>query len=314
MLFSCSVISDSLRLHGLQHARLFCSSPSPGACSNSCPLSRWSHPTISSSVVPFFSCFQSFPPSGSFQMSELFTSGGQSIGVSASVVPVNIQDQFPLGLTGLISLQSKGLSRIFFFLKKKNLLQHHSLKPSVLRHSAFFMAQYSHPYMTTGKNIALTRQTFVSEALSLLFNSRDCLGLHRFSSKEQASFNFMAAVTICSDFGAQENKVSHCFHCFPSICHEEMWLDAMIFVSWMLSFKPFFSLSSFTFIKRLFSSSLHFAIRVVSSAYLRLLTFLSAILIPACASSSPAIHMMYCVDKLNKQGDSIQLDVPLPTL
>ena len=102
----------------------------------------------------------------------------------------------------------------------------------------------------------------------------------------------MAAITICSDFGAQKNKVCHCFHYFPSICHEVMGLDAMILVFWMLSFKPMFSLSSFTFIKRLFSSSLS-AIRVVSSAYLRLLIFLLAILIPACASSSPAFLMVY---------------------
>ena len=113
--FSCSIVSDSLRPHGLQHARLPCPSPSPRACSNSCPLSQWCHPTISSSVDPFSSCLQSFPASGSFQMSQLFTSGGQSIGVSASasVLPVNIQDWFPLGLTGWISLRSKGLSRVF---------------------------------------------------------------------------------------------------------------------------------------------------------------------------------------------------------
>ena len=113
--FSHSVVSDSLWLHGLQHARLPCLSPTPRACSNSCPLSQWCHPTISSSVVPFSSCPQSFPASGPFIMSQLFASGGQSIGTSASasVLPTNIQDRLPLGLTGLISLQSKGLSRVF---------------------------------------------------------------------------------------------------------------------------------------------------------------------------------------------------------
>ena len=116
----------------------------------------------------------------------------------------------------------------------------------------------------------------------------------------------MAAVTTCSDFGAQENKVSHSFHCFPIYLHELMQLDAMILVFWMLSFKPTFSVSSFTFIKRLFSSSLLSAIRVVSSAYLRLLIFLPAILIPACASSSLAFHMMYSAYKINKQHDNIQ--------
>ena len=114
-LFSHSVVSNSLRPHGLQHARPPCPSPAPTACSNSCPLSRRCHPTISSSVVSFSSLLQSFPASGSFQMSQFFTSGGQSIGVSASalVLPMNIQDWFPLGLTGWISLQSKGLSRVF---------------------------------------------------------------------------------------------------------------------------------------------------------------------------------------------------------
>ena len=113
--FSHSVVSDSLQPHGPQHARPPCPSPTPGVYSNSCPLSRWCHPTISSSVVPFSSHLQSFPASGFFQMSQFFTSGGQSIGVSAlaSVLPMNIQDWFPLGWTGWISLQSKGLSRVF---------------------------------------------------------------------------------------------------------------------------------------------------------------------------------------------------------
>ena len=114
--FNCSVVSPwTLRAHGLQPARLPCPSPTPWACSNSCPLSRWCHPTISSSVVPFSFCLQSFPASGSFPMSGLFASGGQSIGASASasVLPMNIQDWFPLGWTGWISLQSKGLSRVF---------------------------------------------------------------------------------------------------------------------------------------------------------------------------------------------------------
>ena len=112
--FSRSVMSDSLQAHGLQHARLPCPSPTPGAYSNSCPLSQWCHPTISSSVVRF-SHFQSFPASGSFQMSQCFTSGGQSIGISASasVITMNIQDWFLLGWTGWISLLSKGLSRVF---------------------------------------------------------------------------------------------------------------------------------------------------------------------------------------------------------
>ena len=108
-------MSNSLRLHGLQHSRLPCPSPTPRACSNSCPSGRWCHPTISSSVIPFSSCLQSFPASGFFPRSHFFTSGGQRIGVSASasVLPVNIWDWLPLELTGWISLQSKGLSRVF---------------------------------------------------------------------------------------------------------------------------------------------------------------------------------------------------------
>ena len=113
--FSCSVMSDSLRPHGLQHARSPCPSPTPRVYSNSCPLSRWCHPTISSSVVPFSSCLQSFPASGSFQISHFFASDGQSIGVSASasVLPKKSQGWSPSEWTGWISLQSKGFSRVF---------------------------------------------------------------------------------------------------------------------------------------------------------------------------------------------------------
>ena len=113
--FSRSVVSNSLRIHGLQYARPPCPSPTSGVYSNSCPLSRWCHPTMSFSVIPFSSCLQSVPASGSFPVSHFFASGGQSIGVSASasVLPMIIQDWFPLGWTGWISLQSKGLSRVF---------------------------------------------------------------------------------------------------------------------------------------------------------------------------------------------------------
>ena len=144
-------------------------------------------------------------------------------------------------------------------------------------------------------------------SLPLQFSGRVWVGYcHCFSSKEQVFFNFVAAVTICSDFEAQENKVFHCFHCFLIYLP---WSDGTRHHDlrfWMLSFKPAFSLSSFAFIKRLFSSFSLSAIRVVSSAYLRLLIFLPAILIPVCASSSPAFHMMYSAYKLNKLGDNIQ--------
>ena len=130
--FSRSVVSDSLQPHESQHARPPCPSPTPGVYSDSCPLSQWCHPTISSSVISLASRLQSFPPSGSFQMTQFFASGGQSIGVSASasVLEINTQDWFPLGWTGLISLQSKGLSRVF----SNTIVQKHQ----------FFGAQRSH--------------------------------------------------------------------------------------------------------------------------------------------------------------------------
>ena len=163
LLFSCLVMSDSLQPHGLQHTMFSCPSASPRVSSNSYPMSQWCHPTISSSVVPFFSCLQSFAASGSFPMSQLFASGGQSIRVSASasVLPMNIQDWFPLGLTGLIFLNSKGLLRVF-----NTTVQKHQF----LWHSDFFMVQLSHPHITTRKTIALTIQIFVSQVMSLLFN------------------------------------------------------------------------------------------------------------------------------------------------
>ena len=159
-----SVVYDSLQPCRLQHPRLPCPSLTPTAYSNSCPSSRWCHPTISSSVIPFSSWLQSFPASGSFLMSQFFASDGQSVGasVSASILSMNIQDWFPLGWTDWISLQTKGLSRVF----SNTAVQ----KQSILQHSAFFIVKLSHLYMTTGKTIALTRQTFVGKVMSLLFN------------------------------------------------------------------------------------------------------------------------------------------------
>ena len=156
------------------------SSPSPWLCSDSYPLSWWCHPTVSSPVIPFSSCLQSFPTSASFPLSQFFASGGQSIEASASVsvLPMNIQDWFPLELTGLVSLQPKGLS---------SLLQHHSSKASILQCSAFFMVQLSHSYMASGKTIALTRWTLVGKVMSLLFKYAFLVS-HSFSSKEQVSF------------------------------------------------------------------------------------------------------------------------------
>ena len=155
---------NSLRPHGLQHARLPCPSPTPGAFSNSCPLSRWCHPTISSSVVPFSSWLQSFPASGCFPRSQFFASGGQSIGVSASTSVLSTE------YSGLISFRMDWLNLLADQRALKSLLQHHSSKVSILQHAAFFIVQHSHPYMATGKTIALTRQTFVDKVMSLLFN------------------------------------------------------------------------------------------------------------------------------------------------
>ena len=161
--FSRSVVSNSLQPHELQHSRFPCPSPTPRPCSNSCLSSQWCHPTISFSVILFSSCFQSFPASGSFPVSQ-FSSGGQSIGVSASasVLPVNIQDWFPLGWTGWISSQSKGLSRV---------LQHHSSKASILLHSAFFVVQLSHPYMTTEKTTGQSELQLFSKEVAHVWDA-----------------------------------------------------------------------------------------------------------------------------------------------
>ena len=166
------------------------------------------------------------------------------------------------------------------------------------------MVQLSHLYMTTRKTIALTRGTFVGKVMSLLFNMLSRLVI-AFLSRSKHLFISWLQPPSAVILEPPQNKLCHCFHCFPIYlpwsdgpgCHD---------LCWMLSFKPTFSLSSFTFIKRLFSSFSISAIRVVTSAYLRLLIFLLTILTPACASSSPAFRKMYFAYKLNKQGDNIQ--------
>ena len=166
-------MSYSLWPHGPQHARPPCLSPTPRVCSNWYPLSQWCHPAISSSVIPFSSYLQSFPASGAFQMSQFFTSGGQSIRISAStsVLPMNTQDWSPLGWTGWISLQSR-VSQ-----ESSPIPQFKSINSSVLSFlffyflfffSAFFIVQLSHLCMTTGKTIAFTRRTFVGKVMSLM--------------------------------------------------------------------------------------------------------------------------------------------------
>ena len=156
--FSRSVVSDSLWPHGLQHARPPCLSPTPGAYSKSHPLSQWWNPPISSSVIPFFSCLQSIPASGSFQMSQFFTSG-----FSFNISPSNEH-------SGLTTFRMDWFDLHAVQGTLKSLLQHHSSKASILWCSAFIIVKLSHPYMTTGKTIALTRWTFVDKIMSLLFN------------------------------------------------------------------------------------------------------------------------------------------------
>ena len=156
----------SLWPHRLQHARLSCLSPPPWVWSNLCSLSWWYHPTISSSVTHFSSCSQSFPSSGSFPVNGVFASGGQSIGVSASVLPMNIQ---------MISLKIDWFDFLAVQGHLKSLFQYYNSKASILWHSAFFMVQLSHPYMTTGKTIDLTTQTLSAKrCLCFLIH---CLGL-----------------------------------------------------------------------------------------------------------------------------------------
>ena len=165
--------------------------------------------------------------------------------------------------------------------------QHHSSKASIFWCSAFFTVQLSHPYMTTGKTIALTRQTFVGKVMSLLFNVLSRLVITFLPRSRRLLISWLQSPSAVILEPPLQKKTWHFFHCFPSVSHELMEPDAMILVFWMLSFEPTFSLSSLTFIKRLFSSSSLSAIRVVLSAYLRLLIFLPETLIPASASSSP---------------------------
>ena len=190
---SHSVMSDSLQPHGLQDARPPRPLPTHGVYSNSYPLSWWCHPTISVSVFPFSSYLKSFLASGSFQMSQLFVSGGQKYwSFSFNISPSN-------EYSGLISFRMDWLDLIAVQGILKGLLQHNSSKASILRHSAFFIVQLLHPYMTTGDTIALSRWTFVGKVMSLLFNMLSRLVI-TFLPSSKVSFNFMAAVTICSDF------------------------------------------------------------------------------------------------------------------
>ena len=184
----------------------------------------------------------------------------------------------------------------------KSLPQYHSVKASILWHSVFFVVQLSHPHMTTGKTVALTRQTFVTKVMSLFFNMQSWLVITFLPRSKHLLISWLQSPSAVI---LEPRKIKFVI-VSPSIFQEVMGPGAMILVFWMLSLKPTFSLSSFTFIKRLFSSSLLSVRMVVSSAYLRLSIFLLAVLIPAWASSSPAFLMMHSAYKLNKQGDNIQ--------
>ena len=291
--FSLSVMSDSLQPHEPRHARPPCPSPTPGVYANSCPSSQWCHlilchPLLLPSIFPSIRVFSN--------ESALHMRWPKYWSFSFNISPSN---EHP----GLISFRMDCLDFLAVQGTLKSFLQHNSSKASILRHSAFFIVQLSHPYMTTGKTIALTRWTFVAKGMSLLFNMLSRLVITFLPRSKHLLISWQSpSAVILEPKNIKSDTVSTVS---PSISHEVMEPEAMILVFWMLSFKPAFSLSSFTFIKRLFSSSLS-AIRVVSSAYLRLLIFLLAILIPACASSSPAFLMMYSAYKLNKQGDNIQ--------
>jgi len=247
--FSHSVVSNSLWPHGLQHTRLPCQSPTPGVYSNSCP----SH-LLPISIFPRIKVFSN--------ESILHITCPKYC--SFSISPSN-------EYSALISFRMDWLDLLTVQGILSSLLQHHSSKASILRRSAFFRVQLSHPYMTTGKTIALIRQTFLGKVMSLLFNmlSRLVITFLPRSKRLLISWLQSPSAVILEPPKIKSDTVSTVS---PSICHEMMGPDAMIFVFWMLSFKPTFSLSSFTFIKRHFSSSLS-AIRVVSSAYQRLLGF-----------------------------------------
>ena len=210
--FSCSVMSNSLRPHGLQYARLPCPSPTLGVYSNSCPLSQCCHPTILSSVVPF-SHLQSFPASGSSQVAKL--------------LEFQLQHQSLQWIVRADLLAVQGTL--------KHLLQHHSSKASILWRLAFFIVQLSHPYMTTGKTIALTRQTFVDKVMSLLFNMLSRLVITFLPRSKCLLISWLQSPSAVI-LEPPKNKVCHCFHCFPiylpwnygTRCHDLCFLNVKL--------------------------------------------------------------------------------------
>ena len=288
-------MSDSLWPHGLQHSRIPCPLPSPRVCPSSCRLYWWCHPTISTFVVPFSFCPQSSPASGSFPVSRLFTSGGQSIraSASASVLPVSIQGWLPLGFTGLILL-SKELSRVF----SSTAVQKHQFfgsLPSLWYSCHNYMWLLERPYSLDYMDLCWKSDVFNSVQLFIAFLPRsNCLLISWLQSPS----------AVLLEPKKRKSVTASTFS--PSIFHEVKGLDAMILVFLILSFKPAFSLSSLYLIERFFSSSSLSPIRVVSSAYLRFLVLLPVVLIPACNSSVLALLMICFTCKFNKQGDHKQ--------
>ena len=235
-------MSNSLRPYGLQHARPPCPLPTPRVYSNSCPLSWWFHSTISSSVNPFSSCLQTFPSIRVFSNeSDLYIRWPKYWSCSFSISPPN-------EYSGLISCRMDWLDLLTVQGTLKSLLQHHSSKASILQCSAFFIVLLSHLYMTTGKTIALIRWTFVGKVMSLLF-SMLCMLVITFLPRSKCLL--ISWLQSPSEVILEPQKIKS-VTVSPSICHEVMGPNAMILVFWILNFKPTFSLSSFTFIKRLF--------------------------------------------------------------
>ena len=219
--FSCSVMSNSLWSYELQHARPPCLSPTPRVHPNSCPLSQWYHPAISSSVIPFSSCPQSPPASGSFPMSQLFAWSGQSTGVSAlAIIP---SKEHP----GLISFRMDWLDLLAVQGALKSLLQHHSSKASILWRSAFFTVRLWHPYMTTGKTVALTRWTFVGKVMSLLFNMKSRLVITFLPRNKCLLISWLQSPSSVI-LEPQKIKSDTVSTVSPSISHEVMGPDASV--------------------------------------------------------------------------------------
>ena len=225
-------MSDSLRPHEPQHARPPCPSPTPGVHPNPCPSSRWCHPAISSSAIPFSSC-PVFPSIRVFSNeSALRIRWPKYWSFSLHINPSNEHPRlisFRMDWLGLLAVQGT----------LKSLLQHHSSKASILWRSAFFTVQFSHPYMATGKTIALTRQTFVGKVMSLLFNMLSRLVI-TFLPRSKRLLISLLQLPSALILKPRKIKLATVSTLSPSICHEVIGPDAMILVFWMLSFKPTF--------------------------------------------------------------------------